>query len=464
MKNIKSGFGIALLLHLMVPQLVSAQKAPTLTEILDSALVRDHHFENKQLEIESSKIDQQRLKDAYLPKVSASGKAAYVYSGFNLTSPAIGIPQLGTILPENENHYTLSSFFVNAGLDASVLIYSGGKVPNLKKAVAEKINAETVMLEKDQQEIIATTLLAYDQLGLLKEVKKVLEESEKRLNESKRTADKAYAYGLITAYEQKKIELAQAQLNSKFKEYQGKRDLVLMQLHMLTSIEIERLALLDKDLDVYHIVDMGNSIASRPEFRALDAAVLANQYKIKAASSWWKPKVAASTSLGYYGLLNGRLKSKDPMLLTGQKLDQDLQNINLLPVFNIGVGFKWDFFDGRDGIHEVQKAKLELKMAENNKKDAEEKLVLNLEKNKIEYNVSNEQLNVKLTAKEIAKNGMNQASNEFKNGLIKSSQLLEAESDLQNASLEYIQAVFNQRRAAVELLRATGSLTPSSFK
>lgn len=463
MKNIRSGLGIVLLLQLSIPQLVSAQ-APTLTEILDSAIVRDYHFENKQLEIQSAKIDQQHLKDAYLPKVTASGKAAYLYSGFDLTSPAVSLPQLGTILPENENHYTLSSFFVNTGIDASVLIYSGGKVPNLKKAVAEKIHAETVMLEKDKQEIIAATLLAYDQLGLLKEVRKVLEESEKRLNESKRAADKAYSYGLITAYEQKKIELAQAQLNSKFKEYQGKRDLILMQLHMLTNIDIERLALLDKDLDVYPMADVGSSVSSRPELRALESAVLANQYKIKAASSWWKPKVAASTSLGYYGLLNGRLQSKDPMMLTGQKLDQDLQNLNLLPVFNVGIGFKWEIFDGRDGIHEVQKARLELKMAENNQKDAVEKLSLNLEKSKIEYNVSTEQLNVKLTARDIAQNGMNQASSEFKNGLIKSSQLLEAENDFQNASMEYIQAVFNQRRAAVELLRATGNLTETSFK
>ncbi len=464
MKNSKSGFKILMLLQCLISQVTFAQKAPTLGELIDSALVNDYRFENKQLEIESSKIDQQRLKDAYLPKVDVSGKGAFLASSFNLATPGISIPQLNLGIPADENRYTLTSELVNVNANASVLIYSGGKVPNLKKALGQKVNAQTVMLEKDKQDIMSQMLMAYDQLALLKEVRLVLNESEKRLAENKRTADKAFGYGLITAYEQQKIELAQAQLNSKIKEYEGKRGLILMQLHTLTTIDTARLALLDADLQVYKSAEVNHNISNRPELSALESAIKGNQFKVKAATSWWKPKVMASTSVGYFGLLNGHISSRDPMIISRQRLSQNLPNLNLLPVFNIGIGFKWDIFDGREGIHEVQKAKIELKMAENDKKEAEEKLGLNLQKTRMEYMIANEQLTVKLTAKEIAKNAMKQASQEFKEGLIKSSQLLEADTDLQNASLEFVQAIFNQRRAAVELLKATGSLTPASFQ
>lgn len=464
MKNSKPGITLFLFLQSLLPLGAMAQKAPTLAELIDSALVYDHRFENKQLEIESTKIDQQRLQDAYLPRLDLSGKAGYMLSAFDLATPGFTVPALHLGLPAGENRYTLSSGIVSVSANASALIYSGGKVTNLKKAVGEKVKAQTVMLEKDRQEIISQMLIAYDQLALLKEVRLVLREGEKRLAENKRTADKAFSYGLITAYERQKITLAQAQLDARIKEYEGKRGLVLLQLHSLTSIDTTRLALLDADLEAYQSVEMNSSISNRSELSALESAIKGNQYKVKAATSWWKPKVMASTSVGYFGLLGGHLSSRDPMLISGQRLSQTIPDLNVLPMFSVGLGFKWDIFDGREGIHEVQKAKLELKMAENDKKEAEEKLTLNMAKAKMEYTIANEQLTVKLSAKEIAANAVKQAGSEFREGLIKPAQLLEAESDLQNASLELAQAVFNQRRAAAELLKASGSLTPAAFK
>lgn len=440
-----------------------SQSAPSLHEILDSAVVNDYHLENKQLGIESSRLDQEKIKDAYMPKVSVDGMGGYLYSGFDVTSPAFALPNLGTIIPENTNHYTLSSYMVTANAKASFLLYGGGKVGALKKANAAKINAETTMLEKDKQEIIGNALTAYDQLLMLKEVKKVLDESSKRLDENKKTADKAFSYGIITSYEQQKIELAQAQLQAKYREYEGKRQLILMHLHMLTNIEIERLEKIDSELEVA-VVTKATSFENRPEVNALNYAVTANEYKVRAAKTWWVPKVGASASLGYLGLLDGNLRSKDPMLLSGQKLNHDFNNFNVFPLFNAGIGLKWDIFDGREGIVDVKKAKLDLLIAENNRKDATEKLGLNLKKTEIELNVANEQLNVKDKAREIARNAFYQASEEFKVGLIKSTQLIEAENDVQTAELEYAQAIFAQRRAVAEYLKAAGNLTESSFK
>jgi hypothetical protein len=42
--------------------------------------------------------------------------------------------------------------------------------------------------------------------------------------------------------------------------------------------------------------------------------------------------------------------------------------------------------------------------------------------------------------------------------LIKATQLIEAENDLEVAELDYQTAIFNQRRAAIELMKSTQNL------
>lgn len=449
--------GLIVMQVLVLPQAFS-QTAPSLTEILDSALVVDHTLQNNELKVELSKIDQEKIKDAYLPKVEIDAKGGYLYSAFDLTSPAFALPSLGIGLPEHTNNYQLSSWVVTSNVKASVLLYGGGAVSNLKKANQAKMEAQTVLLEKDKQEIMSQALTVYDQLGMLKEVKKMLDAAEKRLQENKLTAEKAFSYGIITSYELKKIELAQSQLQAKQREYEGKRRLVLLQLHVLTHIEMSRLELLDVNLDTL-VAEKQQSAENKPELQALAYSIEAYQYKLKAAKTWWVPKIGASASLGYAGLLNGNIQSKDPMMTTGKPLDYRFNDLNIFPMVNAGIGLKWNVFDGREGISSVKKAKIDLKIAENDQQDAQEKLDLNLQKTEIEVQISESQLTEKNKALEIARNAMRQASEEFKLGLIKSTQLIEAENDLQQTEMEYTQAIFNQRRASVNYLKAGGNLT-----
>jgi outer membrane protein TolC len=77
----------------------------------------------------------------------------------------------------------------------------------------------------------------------------VLDQGKKRLNINKKTAEKALGYGLITPYDFKKIELAQATLDSKMVEYEGKKELLITQMHILTGIDRDRIALINPNLE-----------------------------------------------------------------------------------------------------------------------------------------------------------------------------------------------------------------------
>lgn len=437
-----------------------AQTAPSLRELTDSAVAHNYELKNKKIDIRDTEIDQKKLQEAYLPRVSVSGKEAFLLSSFGVNTPEIQIPPLNIDIKKDRNTYTSTSNLLTAQAEAEILLYSGGKVPALKKALAEKKNAQTAILEKDVMDIRSAIAQAYDQLALLKQVKMLLDDSKRRLDANKETADKAFGYGLITKYEHQKIEIAQAQLQSKNLEYEGKRALVIKQLHILTNIDVARLELIDHELQPMMVDVQAGSIENRAEIKALDASISAARYKMNAESKWFVPKVQAATSLGYVGLSGGHLRSKHPLLPFGtHKLSVDMPNLKIFPMWTIGIGFRWDLFDGNTGRRAVEKAALEVEKAENKQRDAREKLELNLANTRTNYEIANAKIVVKEREKNMAANALDQATREYRVGLIKSSQLIDAENDLQNASMEYAQAVFDQRRAAMELLKATASDT-----
>lgn len=440
-----------------------AQQAPSLEELIGRALEKDYALANKNLDIDASRIDRLKLKEIYLPTVDLSGKYAFLASGVNIKTPANSVPEMGIALPPMDDAFTNRANLVTGGLKAEAVLYSGGKVPNLKKALDEKINAQSAILEKDRQEIISSVAAAYDQLALLKQVGVVLDESQKRLDINSKTADKALTYGLITSYDHQKIDVARAQLEARMRQYEGQRNLILQLLHQYTGIDRDRIALIDNQLTPSAPGESGNAIENRPEIIALNAGIKAREYQINAARSWWKPQVKASTSLGYLNVFDVHFKAKEPFP-TGNTLSLTTNKLELLPNFNIGVGFKWDLFDGNKGKREVQQARIELRKTENERAEAFEKLELNLLKSETAYTNAMADIRAREKQKQAAQNALDQASKEFKTGLIKASDLLGAETDFQTASLEYLQAVYSQRRTTVDLLKATGSLTARAIR
>ncbi len=353
-------------LLLFFPAFAFAQSAPTLQELIDNALLNDGTLTQQTLENKYTKLDDQKLKDVFLPKVEVSGKAGYLYSSAHLKSPEINLPAVppifpGATIPEGQitNNLNISGFSAMAKAEASVLLYSGGKVKYLKEANSEKNISENLLMQKSRDEIITEISKAYDQMALVQESKKVLDEAKKRLDINRKTADKALGYGLITPYDRKKIELAQATLDSKLVEYEGKKELLITQIQILTGIERERIAQIEPQLQTISYEVLDQNIENRVEIQALDHGIKATDYKIKAEGRWWVPKVQAQTSVSYFGLFNNNIStSKELLLNSGKKLDLNPANINVLPLVQAGVGFKWDVFDGNEGKHLVEKAKI----------------------------------------------------------------------------------------------------------
>lgn len=446
--------------------LAFGQEAPTFRELIGGAMERDGLYQQQGLEVRQTELDQKRLKDTFLPKVELTGKFGYSHYSLNFIVPEIafpGIPRLipAIKIPERNNTLNISGLSGAANLQASVVLYSGGKVGYLKKALAEKKQSQESQQEGSQNEVISTIAKAYDQFALIHQSKKVLDESKKRLDINRKTAEKALGYGLITPYDFKKIELAQITLDTKIVEYEGKRDLLITQLHLLTGIERERIAQIDPTLEPIDYLVQEASVEQRPEIKALNHGIKATEYKAKAESTWWIPKVQFSSSLSYFGLYGDHIYTSKPILF--REIDRYSKPLSLFPMFTAGVGFKWSLFDGNQGRREVEKNKIDQQILEAKKADALRKLELNLANNQTNYNIATAQIELKDKARKLAKTALNQVEKEFRYGVKKSKDLIDAENDLETAELEYQTAVFNQRRAAIDLMRATQNLDIEKF-
>ena len=441
-----------------------AQQAPTLAELAERAIAKSYDLANAELAIDAERETRQSIREVYLPHVEANGKYAYLNSDLKVDIPTATLPLLDLPIFEGSTSFPTHGNLWTADLTASAVLFSGTKAPKMGKALDYKIKAEEHLLDKQRQELIDKVSTAYDQLALLKQVNRVLGESRKRLAIEKETAEKAFGYGLITSYELQKVDVAQATLAAKQQEYEGKHDLLLKQLHQLTDVPVDQLEAIDSELLPYSIGNAASGIENRPEIAALDAAIEANSYKIAAEKTHWIPKVQAVARVGYYGLSDAALKTPYHLPVSGQPLRFELNQLQAFPTFTVGIGMKWDIFDGNIGKREVNKARIALKQAENNRAQADELLRLNLDKAQSEYLLANKQLNAAEVRQTTAQKAVQLAHKEYQVGLIKVSERIGAENDYQQAALDYVQSVFDQRRAAFQLLLATGDLTIDQLK
>lgn len=454
----KTEFKILWLIFTLSPFIGFPQSVPDLEELIQAAINNNENLNQQKLQHQITQIDDDRLKNVFLPKIDLTAQTGYLYTSTDYKTPGLHLPiieELNIIIPQKTNYLNISGISTTAKVEASMLIYSGGKVKYLKEANKEKGKSEQILMEKTIDDIIVEVSKAYDQFSLLHQSKIVLDGAKERLEINRKTADKALSYGLITPYEHQKIELAQFVLDSKLIEYQGKKELLIIQLCLLTGINRERIESIQPLLKPIDYIASSYEITQRAEIRALEYGIQAAENKIKAEEKWWVPKVMARISVSYLGLYEGKIStSKELIAGTNYKLKLNPSRLHIFPMLQAGLGLNWEIFDGREGETKIAEAKINKEILIHRKNEVEKLLKLNLANNQTEFEIANSKIDLKKEV-ELAEKALVNVEKEFRYGTKTSSDLIEAENDLLNAELEFQTAIFNQRRNAIELMRST---------
>jgi outer membrane protein TolC len=475
----------------------SLHVSPELKELIGLSINKDHKVTEKDIDKQITEVQQKAVRSAYIPKVELGGKYVFAYSMVNsnigdiegfesigklqefMKNPAFPVmfPQLagltgeitkleqllakqGMMLPSVSKNLDGDFYGNYFGIDATakMLLYSGGQVPNISKALTEKIKAQDALSDKYKSDVIGEVITYYDQLALLNQSKLVLDESAIRLAAEKKYATTALKNGLATSFDTLKIAVADANLQAKLSEYKSKKTLLHQKLAQLTGKPASSFGFSNPILIPMLYADTSSDISNRAELRALTAGAEAQKFMLLSEKSHYLPKVQAIASARYDNVFKADANMNAPV-----PMDMKVNNIGLGPTFMVGVGFKWELFDQSGGTAKVRQAALEVKKAENAREEARELLQLNQTKVSTNYVSSIAQVAFKDKQRQAARMALDLAQKSYNEGIINITERLATETEMQNAELEYLQAVFSQRQSVLECYKATGNLTESNI-
>jgi outer membrane protein TolC len=466
--------------------------SPELKEMIELSVNKDRKIAENQIDRDIALSQRQAVRMTYVPKLELGGKYVFAKShldgeignitGFEgisklqefmqnpafpamfpglagMTEEVMRLQQLmaqqGMALPalSKEMDGDFSGNYFGLDATASMVLFSGGQVPNISKALSAKASAQEALSEKSTTEVIADVIAYYDRLALLSQSQRVLDESAIRLTAEKQYAVSALNNGFATAFDTLRIAVAEANLQAKRAEFSAKKTLLHQKLAQLTGKPAESFNKIQPMLEPMIYASNNGNIEQRPEFSALTEGVEAQKHLLRAEQSHYLPKIQALASVRYDNLYNADASFKSPL-----PMGMDINHMALGPTFMAGVGFKWELFDLSGGTAKVRQAKLEVRKAQNSLEEARELLELNQVKTTSTYQAALEQVNYKNVQRLTARRALELAQKSYNAGMINITERLAVENEVQQAEMEYLQAVFAERQAALECYKATGDL------
>ncbi|WP_312356291.1 MULTISPECIES: TolC family protein [Weeksellaceae] len=422
-----------------------------------NAIETNYGIKNKFLEIEKNKFQMEEIKGKLKPDVSALALGSFFYSNGTIDIPTKSLDHLGITLFEGNQNFNTSMFIGSIGVNAKQVIFSGLQIPNAIKAIEEKNVAFDYLAESEKESIAKDVIQTFDQIMLLDKIQELINSSSKRLNKEHLKVQKAIQNGLAIPYDREKIKLALLELETKQIELNGTKKLLYDKLTTLTHLPTDNLEIIHYNLSPIDLFSNEYSLENKQEIKALEHSIKAYEFLYKKEKGAHLPQVFAFANSNYSSIFGQRMNLRN-VGENNKDVNLKVNQLTFFPNILVGVGAKWEIFDGGQHKNKLYQVKSDIKINENKLEDTKEKLNLLLNKNKIDYETSNEKLKVNEQQNTVATNNLDIASKRFEQGLIDVTERLSAENDYYKANLGYYSQILDQRSKTYEILHTSGEL------
>src|SRR5690554_979440 len=400
----------------------SAQELdPYLQELIEKGINKSQTVKINSIEEEQAVLDQRLAKSTFIPKVTLNGSFTRLDDDITfdqetqdllqatqklLIKEAVGLPfnyplPEGTPLRDAPNLQDKN--ILKASVEMDWVLFSGLEATHAVKASKHKASSLNYLGMAEKDKIAMQIIQVYDQLALVYASEKVLTTTERYLKEQETFVKRAIESGLATPIERKRIELAQQQLEGKRLDFHHNKTLLVEQLNQLTGEDKEQLRLMVPQLQSIGIDKM----------------------------------------------------------MEGEKRNEFIEdNLSLLdPKWYVGVGVKWNIFDGTQSRIKAKKTELESLKYRERIEEAEEMIALSVINAQMNYEAKLQTVKIIEKEIELAQDTYNMVDQQYKNNMVSITDVLDALTELEKTHFKYQEAVFNQRRAITELLHANGKLS-----
>lgn len=349
---------------LLITSGVSAQKAWTLEQCIDTALANNRTIRQQQLTYKSKEIAYKQSKYDLLPNLNGSANQDF---GF------------GRSLDDNYNYVNSNSRGTSFGISTSLLLFDGMKMKYNIEAKEKELLASGTDYSKVERDIILNVSTVFLQVLQNKEL---LKNAENQLNITSESIERRKE--LINAgklAEGEMFELLAQQAKEDLSRVQADNALKLSLLDLAQVMNLET----GNNLDVIIPEDLlsnelsvlsadavyASALQNRPEIKGAQYRLQTSEKNVQIAKSYYFPKLSLSANIGTsYNSLAVNLQAPTEKYSFGKQLSDKLGS-------SVGLSLSIPIFDKFQTRSQVESAKLDVE----NSKIEIDKAKLDLRKN-----------------------------------------------------------------------------------
>jgi outer membrane protein len=321
---------------------------------------------------------------------------------------------------------------MTANASLNQLLFDGSYLVGLQSAKVYLQISQNAK-EKTDLEIREIVINAYGNVLLARESVKVLESNRKSLEKTLFETQETFKNGLIEEENVEQLQITFSQIKSMLSNAQKRETIALKMLKLVLGIDMDEELILKDNLDQLaseNIVLNNNfdfSVTNTIDYKIGQNNEEASRLLLKLEKSKALPSLSATANFGYNSFSN-----------TFSFLERDQNWFNFS---NIGVGLNIPIFSSLGRTARTQQAKIAYEQAKTQLKETEQKLLLEFEKSKTDYEFSVEQYAVAKENLRLAERIENKQQIKFKEGISSSFEFTEAQRQLYAAQQDHLQAM-----------------------
>ena len=406
-----------------------------LKEAIEYANTHNRRIQNATANIKAAEAQRWETIATGLPQIN--GKIEYTN---NIKNPIEGDPNN----PNDPVNFFFPKNSLTPSLTASQLIFDGSYIVALQ---ASKVFLEISrnQKEKTDNEIEQIVVNAYMTALLTDESIVILEKNIKNIDNNLREAKAVVANGLAEEESVEQLQLTLSNLENSMRNYNVLAEVSKGYVKLLLGIDSETSIKLSDNLEVLinEYITLEPELQQNSIFNNVDYKIAVNQtqskqllYKLEKAK--YLPTISAFLSTNYQGFNNEFSGLFSP-------------EQNWLSATSAGVSISIPIFTSFKTRAEKRRAKINWEISENNLKDSEQQLKLDLKKVKSEYILAtqtyeNRKKNVALAEKIERKNSI-----KFREGMTSSIDLRSVQVQLYDSQQQYIESIIEVINKKIEL-------------
>lgn len=327
-------------------------------------------------------------------------------------------------------------------------LYMGGKIRAYNKITQYAEELARQQHHSGMQEVIMSTDQAYWQVISLVNKKKLAEGYLKLLQQLNGDVEKMINEGVATKADGLSVRVKVNEAEMTLTKVEDGLSLSRMLLCQLCGISLNTpITLADEQMDDLPLLtpdtnfDLATAYANRPEIRSLELATQIYKQKVNVTRAEHLPSLAL---VGNY-------------VVTNPSVFNSFEN-KFKGMWNVGVMLQIPIWHWGEGTYKVKAAKAEARITEYQLQDAREKIELQVNQSAFKVNEASKKLTMATKNMEKAEENLRYANLGFKEGVIATSNVLEAQTAWLAAQSEKIDAQIDVQLTEIYLKKSLGTL------